>query len=126
MCIRDRVKRHHTLASAPADTVRTLTATEDTYVNAGAPGSSYGASSSLAVRGTSAYVSYLRFTLPSAPAGTVLKAARLMVKTSTDSGAGSADDISVVPVSGTWTESGTTYTPAHARRRAPRHPERRR
>ncbi len=109
----DQVKQHYWLASAPADTVRAVAATEDTYVNAGAPGTNYGASSSLAVRGSAAsspYLSYLRFDLPSAPSGTVLKSARLMVKTTTDSGAGSADDASVVPVTGAWTESGATYT----------------
>jgi hypothetical protein len=103
------VTHHYQLASAPADTVSTVQATDDTYANAGAPSSNYGASSSLAVRGTSAYASYLRFTLPSAPAGTVLKSARLSVKTSTQSGAGSADSQSVVPVSGDWTEDALTY-----------------
>ncbi|GHJ42037.1 LamG-like jellyroll fold domain-containing protein [Streptomyces sp. TS71-3] len=105
-----QVKRHHDLASATADTVRTVPVAEDTYVNAGAPGSNYGSSSSLAVRGSSAYLSYLRFDLPSAPSGTVLKSARLAVKTSTQSGAESADTASVVPVTGTWSESTATYT----------------
>lgn len=104
-----QVKRHYTLASAAADTVSTVTAAEDTYVNAGAAGTNYGSSPSVAVRGTSAYVSYLRFTLPSAPSGTVLKHARLTVRTSSDSGAGSTDAVSVVPVSGTWAESDATY-----------------
>ncbi|WP_405754578.1 DNRLRE domain-containing protein [Streptomyces sp. NBC_01020] len=105
-----QVADHHKLASAPADTVSTVRATEDSYVNAGAPGTNYGTSNSLAVRGTSAYASYLRFTLPSAPAGTVLKSARLAVKTSTQTGAGSADSQSVVPVTGDWTESALTYS----------------
>ncbi|GHH86135.1 hypothetical protein GCM10018793_56900 [Streptomyces sulfonofaciens] len=105
-----QVWAHYELASAPADTVRTVTATEDGYVNAGAPGTNYGSSGSLAVRGSSAYVSYLRFALPSAPSGTVLKSARLAVKTSTQSGAESADTVSVLPVTGAWTESGVTYT----------------
>jgi hypothetical protein len=104
-----QVAKHHSLASAPADSVTTVTASEDTYANAGAPGTNYGASSSLAVRGTSAYESYLRFTLPAAPAGTVLKSARLAVKTSTATGAGSVDSQSVVPVTGAWTEGGLTY-----------------
>ncbi|MFF7177605.1 LamG-like jellyroll fold domain-containing protein [Streptomyces sp. NPDC008121] len=105
-----QVAKHYNLASAPADTVSTVTATEDSYVNAGAPGTNYGTSSSMAVRGTSAYQSYLRFTLPSAPAGTVLKSARLAVKTTTMAGAGSADSQSVVPVTGAWTEGAVTYT----------------
>jgi hypothetical protein len=104
-----QVARHHSLATAPADSVSTVTAAEDTYANAGAPNTNYGTSGSLAVRGTSEYTSYLRFTLPSAPAGTVLKSARLAVKTTTMTGAGSADSQSVVPVTGAWTEDGLTY-----------------
>ncbi|NED86267.1 DNRLRE domain-containing protein, partial [Streptomyces sp. SID11233] len=46
---------------------------------------------------------------PKAPAGTVLKSARLAVKTSTQSGAGSADDQRIQPVTGDWTEAGVTY-----------------
>ncbi|WP_338673502.1 LamG-like jellyroll fold domain-containing protein [Streptomyces sp. SCSIO 30461] len=104
-----QVQKHYSLASAVADTVQTVRAAEDTYVNASAASANYGTSTSLAVRGTSAYESYLRFDLPAAPAGTVLKSARLTVKTTTMSSAGSADEISVRPVTGSWTESGTTY-----------------
>ncbi|MDT9690051.1 DNRLRE domain-containing protein [Streptomyces sp. P9(2023)] len=105
-----QVAQHHSLASAPADTVTTVTATEDTYANAGAPGTNYGTSSSLAIRGTSAYESYLRFPLPAAPAGKVLKSVRLAVKTTTMTGAGSTDAVSVVPVTGAWAEDTVTYT----------------
>ncbi|MEU9106839.1 LamG-like jellyroll fold domain-containing protein [Streptomyces xanthophaeus] len=104
-----QVQNHYALASAPADSVVQVTAAEDTYANAGAPGTNYGASSSLAVRGTSFYASYLRFDLPAAPAGTVLKSATLGVKTSTMAGAGTTDTVSVVPVTGPWTEGATTY-----------------
>ncbi|MCX3058482.1 CBM96 family carbohydrate-binding protein [Streptomyces beihaiensis] len=104
-----QVRDHYTLASAPADTTQTVRASADTYVNAGAPSTNYGGSSSLAVRGSSAYETYLHFDLPKAPAGTVLKSARLTVKTNTLSSAGSTDDISVRPITGSWTESGTTY-----------------
>lgn len=105
-----QVQNHHALATAPADSVVRVTASEDTYANAGAPDTNYGTSSSLAVRGTSFYAGYLRFNLPAAPAGTVLKSATLSVKTSTMSGAGTADTVSVVPVTGSWTEGGTTYS----------------
>ncbi|WP_445270094.1 DNRLRE domain-containing protein [Streptomyces sp. DSM 41634] len=104
-----QVQNHHALATAPADSVVQVTAAEDTYANAGAPASNYGTSGSLAVRGTSFYASYLRFDLPAAPAGTVLKSATLSVKTSTMSGAGTTDTVSVVPVTGSWSEDGTTY-----------------
>ncbi|MFG2617497.1 DNRLRE domain-containing protein [Streptomyces sp. NPDC048507] len=104
-----QVEQHHALASAPADSVVQLTAAEDTYANAGAPDGNFGGSGSLAVRGTPLYASYLRFDLPAAPAGTVLKSASLSVKTSTMTGAGTADTVSVVPVTGSWSEAGTTY-----------------
>ncbi|MFD7624960.1 DNRLRE domain-containing protein [Streptomyces sp. NPDC059851] len=104
-----QVQNHYALASAPADTVVRVTAAEDTYANAGAPDTNYGTSGSLAVRGTPLYQSHLRFDLPAAPAGTALKSAVLSVKTSTMSGAGTADTVSVVPVTGAWTETGTTY-----------------
>ncbi|MFJ1865269.1 DNRLRE domain-containing protein [Streptomyces sp. NPDC088097] len=104
-----QVQNHYALATAPADSVVQVTAAEDTYANAGAPATNYGTSGSLAVRGTSLYASYLRFTLPAAPTGTVLKSATLSVKTSTMSGAGTTDTVSVVPITGAWTEGGTTY-----------------
>ncbi|MFF8258784.1 DNRLRE domain-containing protein [Streptomyces virginiae] len=104
-----QVHNHYALATAPADSVVRVTAAEDTYANAGAPGTTYGTSSSLAVRGTSFYASYLRFDLPTAPAGTVLKSATLSVKTSTMSGAGTTDTVSLVPVTGSWSEGATTY-----------------
>jgi hypothetical protein len=105
-----QVKNHYDLAKAPTDTVSKVGATEDTYVNQGAPSTAYGTSTQLAVRGSSAYESYLRFTLPAAPAGQVLKAASLQVKTSTQTGAGTADTITAVPVTGTWSGTGTTFT----------------
>ncbi|MFI5619133.1 DNRLRE domain-containing protein [Streptomyces sp. NPDC051567] len=104
-----QVRNHFDLAKAPTDTVAEVNATEDTYINQGAPSAAYGTSSSLAVRGTSAYESYLRFTLPAAPAGQVLKAASLQVKTGTQAGAGTTDTISVVPVTGTWNGTDTTF-----------------
>ncbi|MFF1559574.1 LamG-like jellyroll fold domain-containing protein [Streptomyces sp. NPDC058279] len=104
-----QVKNHYDLAKAPTDTVSKVVTTEDTYINQGAPGQAYGTSTSLAVRGTSAYETYLRFNVPAAPAGTVLKAASLQVKTTTQTGAGTADTVSVVPVTGTWSAAGTTF-----------------
>ncbi|MFF3622867.1 LamG-like jellyroll fold domain-containing protein [Streptomyces sp. NPDC002467] len=104
-----QVKNHFDLAGAPTDTVSTVKASEDTYINQGAPSTAYGTSTSLAVRGTSAYETYLRFTLPAAPAGQVLKSASLQFKTTTQTGAGTADKVSVVPVTGTWSGGGTTF-----------------
>ncbi|MGW5401311.1 LamG-like jellyroll fold domain-containing protein [Streptomyces sp. NPDC003952] len=104
-----QVKNHYNLAKAATDTVSKVTATEDTYINQGAPSTAYGTSASLAVRGTAAYETYLRFDIPAAPAGTVLKSASLQVKTTTVAGAGTADTVSVVPVTGTWSGAGTTF-----------------
>ncbi|MER6393011.1 LamG-like jellyroll fold domain-containing protein [Streptomyces sp. NPDC001523] len=104
-----QVKAHYDLAKAPTDTVSKVVTTEDTYVNQGAPNAANGAATSLAVRGTSAYQTYLRFTLPAAPAGQVLKAASLQVKTTTQAGAGTTDTVSVVPVTGSWTGAATTF-----------------
>ncbi|MGW6866717.1 CBM96 family carbohydrate-binding protein [Streptomyces sp. NPDC054901] len=104
-----QVKGHYDLAKAPTDTVSKVVAAEDTYINQGAPNTAYGTSTSLAVRGTSAYETYLRFTLPAAPSGQVLKAASLQFKTSSQAGAGTADTVSVVPVTGTWSGAGTTF-----------------
>ncbi|MFJ5550900.1 DNRLRE domain-containing protein [Streptomyces sp. NPDC093225] len=104
-----QVQNHFTLAKAPSDSVATVQASEDTYVNSAAAGTAFGNSGSLAVGG-GLYEAYLRFGLPAAPAGTVLKSAVLRVKTNTLGGAGTADTVSVVPVTGPWTEAGTTYT----------------
>ncbi|MEV8530915.1 DNRLRE domain-containing protein [Streptomyces sp. NPDC051211] len=104
-----QAKNHYDLAKAPTDTVVEVSATEDTYINQGAPSTAYGTSTSLAVRGTSAYETYLRFNLPPAPLGRELKSASLQIKTSTQAGAGTADKVSVVPVTGTWSGAGTTF-----------------
>ncbi|MER7464804.1 LamG-like jellyroll fold domain-containing protein [Streptomyces sp. NPDC097981] len=104
-----QAKNHYDLAKAPTDTVSKVTATEDTYINEGAPSTAYGTSTSLAVRGTSAYETYLRFDLPAAPAGQVLKSASLQVKTSSQASAGTTDKVSVVPVTGTWSGAATTF-----------------
>ncbi|MFI2297570.1 LamG-like jellyroll fold domain-containing protein [Actinacidiphila glaucinigra] len=109
-----QVADHHSLGTGgggtPPESEVTVEAAEDSYVNAGAPSANYGTSGSLAVRGSSAYLTYLRFPLPAAPAGTVLKSARLRVHTSSEASAGSADSQSVVPVTGSWSETGVTYT----------------
>ncbi|KJY40754.1 fibronectin, partial [Streptomyces sp. NRRL S-444] len=104
-----QAKNHYDLAKAPSDTVSKVSATEDTYINQGAPSAANGASTSLAVRGTSAYETYLRFNLPAAPAGQVLKSAALQIKTSTQASAGTADKVSVVPVTGAWSGASTTF-----------------
>ncbi|TDC24199.1 DNRLRE domain-containing protein [Streptomyces sp. 8K308] len=104
-----RVSAHHQAASLPTDTVTQVTPTADTYVNGAATTTNYGTHQQLAVRGSSAYESYLNFRLPAAPAGQVLESAALRVRVSDDSVAGSVDDFQVVPIDGAWDEAGTTY-----------------
>ncbi|MET8174066.1 DNRLRE domain-containing protein [Streptomyces clavifer] len=106
-----QVAAHHGLADTPAgpgDSTVTLTPSEDAYVNGVAPNTNYN-DGQLASRGTTAYQSYLRFALPEAPAGQVLKGARFAFRTSSDPTAGSAESHSIVPVTGAWTESAVTY-----------------
>ncbi|GAA3881312.1 DUF7594 domain-containing protein [Streptomyces sedi] len=104
-----RIAAHHEAASVPTDTVSQLTPIADTYVNGAATSTNYGTHQQLAVRGTSAYESYLAFALPEAPAGTVLKDAALRVRVSDDAAAGSTDDFAVRPLLGEWSETETTY-----------------
>ena len=75
-------------------TVR-LTAIGDSFVNAASPKANYGASPSLATRGQSSYVSYIRFALPKAPKGKTLTKAvlRLRSKNSSFSGSGNIQDV---------------------------------
>ncbi|WP_129839561.1 LamG-like jellyroll fold domain-containing protein [Streptomyces sp. RFCAC02] len=104
-----RVQAHWAAASVPADTVTQVAPDADTYVNAAAASTVYGTHQQLAVRGSTAYESYLGFDLPAAPPGQVLKGAALRVRVSGDSVAGSVDDFAVVPVEGAWSESGTSW-----------------
>ena len=91
-------------------TVVTVSPTADTYVNSGAAGTNYGSTSSLLSRGSpSAAASYLRFSLPAAPAGKTLTGVLLRLHTTTDSSAGSGDTQSVQIAGNTWTESGMTW-----------------
>jgi hypothetical protein len=98
-----------TTPGTPESATVTVEATADSYVNASATSVNYGADQQLAVRGSSAYTTYLRFALPAAPTGLVLRSARLTVRTSSDSIAASTDSVRVVPVTGSWTETGVTW-----------------
>ncbi|MDJ1133491.1 DUF7594 domain-containing protein [Streptomyces iconiensis] len=98
-----------TTPGTPTETTVEREATADAYVNGASTGSTYGTHQQLAVRGSAAYESYLRFSLPPAPSGMVLKNARLTVRTSSDPNANTADTISAVPVTGDWSESAVTF-----------------
>ncbi|WP_436232587.1 CBM96 family carbohydrate-binding protein [Actinacidiphila alni] len=99
-----------TTPGTPTSSTVTLDTTADTYVNAGAPSVNYGTNQQLAVRGTSGYNTYLRFTLPAAPSGMVLKGAHLTLRTSSDAIATSTDTLDVQHVTGSWTETGATWS----------------
>lgn len=83
--------------------------TTDTYVNAGAPTSNFGTHQQLAARSTSQYDSYLRFSLPNAPAGTVLESAELRYRTADTDLASSAGSHPIVPITGAWDEDTVTF-----------------
>ncbi|WP_078856875.1 DNRLRE domain-containing protein [Streptomyces sp. NBRC 109706] len=104
-----RIAAHYAAASQPTDTLTQLTPDADTYVNGAAANANHGTHQQLAVRGSSPYESYLSFTLPDAPAGTVLKNAALRVRVSDDAAAGSADDFTVRRTVGAWSEAETTW-----------------
>jgi hypothetical protein len=109
--------RQGTTASTPAPAPQpvaatsssTLAPTADGYANAASPSTSYGTRSSLVAQGTPAATSYLRFTLPKAPAGKTLKAATLTVRTTNSANAGSAKAATVKLAGNGWTEAGLTW-----------------
>ncbi|MDQ3343393.1 MAG: DNRLRE domain-containing protein, partial [Actinomycetota bacterium] len=60
-------------------------------------------------RGTLGAVSYLRYTIPAAPAGKTLRSAALQIRTTTESFAGSANAHAVMVAGNSWTETGLTW-----------------
>lgn len=99
-----------TVVPAPQATTLTLAPTADTYVNAGAPNTAAGSHATLATRGTSAYITYMRFNAASQiPANQRLVSATLTFSTTGDSFAGSADPQQAVAITGDWSETTTTY-----------------
>ncbi len=97
------------VGTSAESTVVLVSPSADAYVNGGAASTNYGGSSSLATRSGSGYVSYLRFSVPQAPAGGVLTGAELRFRTSTTTGAGSADVQRLSWAGDSWTESGVTW-----------------
>ena len=93
---------------AAGSVTQAVAPTEDTYVNSSATTTNAGTSTQLAATG-SGVVSYLRFPLPAAPAGTVLKSASLRVQTSSTASAGSVDSQPITLGPGGWTEATLTW-----------------
>ncbi|WP_031521746.1 DUF7594 domain-containing protein [Streptomyces sp. NRRL F-5123] len=98
-----------TTSGTPTATTVIVPADADSYTNAAATAVNYGGDQQLAVRGSSAYRTYLHFKLPAAPTGMTLKSASLAVRTTSDALANSADTLSVQHVAGSWTETGVTW-----------------
>ncbi|WP_306908027.1 DNRLRE domain-containing protein [Arthrobacter sp. B3I9] len=99
-----------TVAPAPQAVSLRLTPTADTYVNSGAPNTAGGSYTTLATRGTPAYITYMRFNAASqVPAGQHLVSAVLTFSTTGDSFAGSNDPQQTVAMAGDWSEATTTY-----------------
>jgi hypothetical protein len=99
-----------TTPGTPQETTVVRQATADAYVNASAASANYGGHQELAVRGSSAYQSYLSFDLPAKPAGMNLTGAKLTVRTSAQSTAGTTGTVKAVPVAGSWTETGVKWS----------------
>jgi len=81
----------------------------DTWVDQANPNSTYWHSESLASDSSPSAITYLRFDMPSAPAGKALKSATVSITTyrTTASPSSSAQAIRVAP--DTWTSSTLTY-----------------
>ncbi len=95
---------------APVSKQVVVTAGSDGYANATAPKTAYGKSSAMASRGgKKGYASYLKFTLPQAPAGSKLVEAALTVHTTTESFAGSSGKHQVKATTNSWTERDLTW-----------------
>ena len=96
--------------TSTTSTVQTVRPSEDTYANEGAPSTRFGTSSSLSSRGSLGAVSYLKLAIPAAPAGKTLRSAVLRLRTTGDAGAGSTSTHPVRLVTGSWSETGTTWS----------------
>ncbi len=88
-----------------------LTPTEDAYANSAAKAVNFGTSASLCSRGgtVAPAVSYLRFTLPAAPAGKTLTSVNLRYRTTTLSSAGSAVSQKINLASNAWSETDLNW-----------------
>jgi len=94
-----------TSTAAAGSTTAVVTPTADAYANAAMPATNYGTSASLLSNGSPAGASYLRFVLPTAPAGESLTSAILQIWTTSDTSAGSTVAHSVTLGSDAWDEA---------------------
>ncbi len=100
----------HTVTVGSSAGSATVTASADTYGNQGSPSTLFGTQSSLASRGGNpGAVSYLKFALPTPPAGKTITSVTLQLHTTTDSFAPSVDPQPVNLVTAGWSESTLTW-----------------
>ena len=90
-------------------TIEQLPSIADTMVNQSAANSNIGTSNQLASRGTPGYISYMKFQIPQAPAGTELAEASLRIRTTTSSIASSADEHQLFIAASDWSETAATW-----------------
>ncbi|OUM40217.1 CBM96 family carbohydrate-binding protein [Arthrobacter sedimenti] len=107
----DKTWTFTTAAAGGTSTTATLTATADSYVSSGAPGTNYGAGTALWVDGSPLEAAYLKFDL-SAYAGRTIESATLQL-TSAENGSTGKQNVKLV-ADDSWTEGGITYTNAPA------------
>ncbi len=88
---------------------QTLTPVADTFVSATSSARNYGDGPAMMTRGLPGGASYLRFTLPAAPAGRSLTGVTLTLHTTRAPSAGSGFTQYVRLTSDSWTEMGATW-----------------
>ena len=96
-------------SSSTGAKVVSLAPVADTYANEGAADENYGQSSSMSSRGEPGATAYLKFSLPSPPAGTSLVGAQLRLRTTDLDVAGSGDSFAVETASNEWYAGGVTW-----------------
>ncbi|QPZ37637.1 CBM96 family carbohydrate-binding protein [Paramicrobacterium chengjingii] len=95
---------------APDPVTETVSADADAMVYGVQPTSNYGDNVQVSSRGGSSPIeTFLTFTLPTSPDGFIVSGVTLMVRTSTDPAAGSADTHDVTIVSDAWDEGTVTW-----------------
>jgi hypothetical protein len=92
-------------AAAPVSVV----ASADTYVAQNFPTTNYGGATTMAAFGTPDITAYLRFAVPTLPAGMVVSSAVLRIRTASLSSAGSASTQRVLTANDSWAEPTTVY-----------------
>ncbi|NLT55941.1 MAG: DNRLRE domain-containing protein [Actinomycetales bacterium] len=89
--------------------ILTLTPTADTYVNSAMRTTNFGTSTTMIADSSPLQIAYLRFDLPSVPAGQELAGAELRLRTTASSAASSGSSHTIVTAGDDWTETGVIW-----------------